>query len=129
VGLFSDLDWVIIAAVAAYLLLGQGSGEAMRTLGRWYARAMRLKQELLTEVTKAADLPSAGAGGPVSLRAALLGLDPVRAPSAPAPFLNRSPPPLATAATPSASVPWTGGDPVMCWSVTGAPPHVGEGPR
>jgi Sec-independent protein translocase protein TatA len=128
-GLFSDLDWIIIAAVAAFLLFGRGNGEAMRTIGRWYARAVRLKQELLSEVTKAAELPALGTGGGASLRGVLLGLDPVPAASAHVPLHVRTPPAVAMPTPPPAGVPWTGGEPVLCWSVTGAPPHVGEGFR
>lgn len=115
--LFSDVDWVIIVAVAALLLLGRGSSEALRTLGRLYGRAGRLKQELLTEFTKAADLPTPGPGQPLSIRGALLGLDltPTQASGIPAavrtPPAGPSPPLLPTN-------PWTGGYPTPTWSMT-----------
>ncbi len=63
--LFSDMDWVIIAGVAAFLLFGKQSGDVLRTLGRWYGRAGRLKQELLSEITTAAEIPIP-VSGPVS---------------------------------------------------------------
>lgn len=72
--LLSDIDWLIIVAVGAFLLFGKGSGDAVRTLGRWYGRAARLKQDLLGEFAKAADLPLPAGGSPSSLRSALLGL-------------------------------------------------------
>jgi len=46
--LFSDVDWVIVAAVAVYLLFGKGNTDILRTMGRWYGRAGRIKQELLS---------------------------------------------------------------------------------
>lgn len=72
-GLFSNLDWVILLGVGAFLLLGRENGALLRQLGRWYGRAMRLKQELLDEVTKAADLPAGVALNPPSIRRAFLG--------------------------------------------------------
>ncbi|HLN51268.1 MAG TPA: hypothetical protein VK455_04365 [Thermoplasmata archaeon] len=117
-GLFSDLDWLIIAAVAVFLLFGQGNRDALRTLGRWYGRANRLKQELLTEFSKAADLPMSGGGAPVSLRSTLLGMDPAVGRASGIPATVRVPPsaPLAPASAPD--TPWTGGHPVPTWSTT-----------
>src|SRR5208282_3347041 len=117
-GLFSDLDWLIIAAVAVFLLFGQGNRDALRTLGRWYGRANRLKQELLTEFSKAADLPTSGGGTPVSLRSTLLGMDPAvgRASGIPAAVCLPPVAPLAPVSAPDA--PWTGGQPVPTWSTT-----------
>jgi hypothetical protein len=121
--LLSDIDWTIIALVAAFLFLGRGNGEAIRTLGRWYGRAVRLKQELLAEITKAADLPVGAGAGPTSLRAALLGPEPAVPPMSHVPLPVRSPPavPMTPAAPPP--VPWTGGEPVTYWSVTGVAPE------
>jgi len=116
--LLSDVDWVIIAIVAAYLFLGRGSASSVRTLGRWYGRAVRLKQELLAEVTKAADLPVANGSRPVSLRAALLGGETPAPPvlvvplHAPRPYGAPTLPPSIPPA------PWTGGEPVTSWSST-----------
>ena len=72
-GLFSDVDWLIILGIGAFLLLGTDSGRTVRQLGRWYARAVRLKQELVSEVARAADLPVPTDGSSGSLRAVLLG--------------------------------------------------------
>ena len=125
--LFSDIDWIIIVAAAALLLLGNGNAEALRTLGRLYARAGRLKQELLAEFAKAADLPTPPPGQALSLRGALLGLDPspTQATGIPAavtsPPAGSAPPPLVP------SIPWTGSYPVPTWSVT--VPAVLEDPR
>ncbi len=114
--LFSDVDWVIIAAVAAFLLLGRDHAQAMRTVGRWYGRALRLKQELLDEFSKAADLP-VGPGGAPSIRAALLAIDapPAAARGIPA-AVARSPPDRAP--VPPATFPWTGGSLLPTWSAT-----------
>jgi hypothetical protein len=76
VALFSEIDWAIILIVGGFLLFGQGSGPAVRQLGRYYGRAMRLKQELLAEFTREADLPIATGGAGLSLRQSLLGEDP-----------------------------------------------------
>lgn len=120
-GLFSDLDWVIIVGVALFLLLGRGSGQSLRTLGRWYARAGKLKQEILTEFTKAADLPPPSPGAPLSVRGALLGLDPVPTQQSGIPAAVRTPPtlpPVPPPTPPSPPTPWTGGAPVVTWTMT-----------
>jgi hypothetical protein len=75
VALFSELDWVVIAGVGGFIFFGQGNGAALRQLGRWYGRLMRLKQELLAEFTQAADLPLPQPGRPLSIRQALLESD------------------------------------------------------
>jgi hypothetical protein len=74
VALFSDLDWLILLGVGAFLLFGQGNGAALRQLGRYYARLNRLKQELLGELARAADLPPPDGRSPTTIRNALLGL-------------------------------------------------------
>ena len=119
--LFSDIDWLIILAAALFLLLGKDTGQVLRTLGRWYGRAGQLKQELLGEFSRAADLPPLPAGAPLSVRGMLLGIDPVpsqrtgipaavRAPPEPMPGIPPAPgPPLS---------PWTGGVPIPTWSMT-----------
>jgi hypothetical protein len=71
--LFSDVDWMILAVVAAFLLFGRESGALLRQFGRYYGRFVRLKQELLGELTRAADLPSPRDGNVLSFRGALLG--------------------------------------------------------
>ena len=50
--LFSDVDWAILLIAGGFLLLGKDSRGLLRTLGRYYGRAMRLKQELLAEFEK-----------------------------------------------------------------------------
>ncbi len=116
-GLFSDLDWLIIAGVGAFLLFGEHGGQTVRQLGRWYGRALRLKQELVSEFARAADLPGVAEGGTSSIRAALLGLEPGRAGHAPPLAVPRSPTtPIPPA--PTTPFPWTGGSPVTSWSTT-----------
>jgi hypothetical protein len=119
VALFSDVDWVIVVAAAAFLLFGKGNTQVLRTLGRYYGRAGRLKQELLSEFTQAADLPMP-MGGALSLRGTLLGLEP--------PVTHRSGIPAAVTSAPTAPIPpapsapapaaWTGSYPTVTWSMT-----------
>jgi hypothetical protein len=71
--LFSDIDWVILLAVAAFLLFGDRGHAFVRQVGRWYGRFLNLKAELMTTVSAAAGLPTAPNGAPVSLRQAILG--------------------------------------------------------
>jgi hypothetical protein len=117
--LFSDVDWVIVVAVAAFLLFGKGNTEVLRTMGRWYGRAGRLKQDLLSEFTRAADLPAPGTPGQVSFRGALLGLDPPVSQTRGIPAAVTSPPVLSVVLPPpGGSAPWTGGYPAPTWSMT-----------
>jgi len=118
VALFSDLDWIIVLGVAAFLLFGRDGGATVRQLGRWYGRALRLKQELLSEVARAADLPLPGGSTPGSLRAAILGLDSTDGVRTGIPAAVRSPPPAPPAPGPATPLPWTGGSPVTSWSAT-----------
>ncbi|MCI4319938.1 MAG: hypothetical protein L3K23_07405 [Thermoplasmata archaeon] len=74
--LFSEVDWVILLGVAAFLVFGQNSGAFVRQVGRWYGRAMKIKAELLGELRQAADLPSPVAGATPSIRATLLEWEP-----------------------------------------------------
>jgi hypothetical protein len=115
--LFSDIDWLILLAAAAFLLLGEKNGEFLRQLGRWYARAGRLKQELLTEFTKAAELPTP-VGGQLSIRGALLGLDPTPTQASGIPAAVARPPVVAVRPIEPTWGPWTGGYPMPTWSVT-----------
>lgn len=78
--LFSDVDWIVILAVAAFLLFGSQGRDFVRQIGRLYGRAMRLKSELLSEITQSTGLPTGTSG---SLRQALLGAD-AGSPSPPA---------------------------------------------
>jgi len=120
VALFSDIDWIIIRAAALFLLLGKDSGQLLRTLGRWYGRAGRLKEELLGEFAKAAELPPPPPGAPLTIRGALLGLDPTPTQTRGIPAAVRAPPgvPPAPPAPPVPVSPWTGGGPVPTWSMT-----------
>ncbi len=116
--IFSDVDWVIILGAAAFLLLGKENGQLLRQVGRWYARAGQLKQELLAEFTKAAELP-APVGGPLSIRGALLGLDPVPPRASGVPVAVTVPPAVAPVRPiEPAWGPWTGGYPLATWSMT-----------
>jgi hypothetical protein len=129
--LLSDVDWAIIAIVAVFLLFGRDNTAAVRTLGRWYARAGRVKQELLSELSRAADLPPPAPGAPLSIRGALLGIatppagEPIPA-TLTAPIAPR--PAVATTVHPAAPAPWTGGVPVPSWSMT-VGPDATEGGR
>lgn len=117
--LFSDIDWLIIVAVGAFLLFGRGNGEAMRTLGRWYSRAAGLKRELLGEIAKAADLPLPSGGQPTSFRAALLGLAADPAVGRGVPVAVRTPPTAPAPPSPlDPSSPWAGGYLVTGWSTS-----------
>jgi hypothetical protein len=118
--LFSDIDWVIVLVAAAFLLFGRDNTQVLRTLGRWYGRAGRIKQELLAEFTKAAELPTPGPGQPLSIRSALLGLDPTPTQSRGIPAAVRSPPAAPLPPVPVMTSPWTGGYPTPVWSTTGA---------
>lgn len=115
--LFSDVDWVIIAAVAVFLLFGKENGQMLRTLGRWYGRALKLKQELLGELTKAVDLPIPP-GQPLSIRSTLLGVDPPLSHVSGIPAAVRLPPAAPFTPTSEPVLPWTGGYPVPTWSTT-----------
>jgi hypothetical protein len=126
VALFSDIDWIIIVAVAVFLLFGRGNAEVLRTLGRWYGRAGRLKQELLAEFTRSVDLPLPALGQPLSIRGALLGLEPTEPRATGIPAAVRVPPPSAPAPIPAMLTPWTGGPPLPTWSMT-VPVAPGEG--
>ena len=127
--LFSDIDWIIVVGAALFLLFGHDSAQTLRTFGRWYGRAGRLKQELLTEFSKATDLPLPPTGAPLSVRGALLGLDPTPTQTSGIPAAVRTPPALPPVVPPvpppSPLTPWTGGVPVPTWTMT-APVVLGE---
>jgi len=82
--------------VGAFLLLGRENGAVLRQLGQYYGRLARLKQELLGEFSRAADLPPPGSGA-LSLRSAIIQMAepatartaaiPVAVTSAPVPFV------------------------------------------
>ncbi|MFI5418482.1 MAG: hypothetical protein ACHQ2Y_06275 [Candidatus Lutacidiplasmatales archaeon] len=73
--LFSQIDWVIVLAVGAFLLLGKGNGAFLRKIGRYYGKAMKLKQELLSEVTRVAEIPPIDPSRPFSLKGVLMNVD------------------------------------------------------
>jgi hypothetical protein len=125
VALFSDIDWMIILGLAAFLLLGNDGGRTVRQLGRWYGRAMRLKQELVGEVARAADLPLGAGANPGSLRAALLGMEGGPASRVGIPAAVRTPPEAPPRPIPPPPFPWTGGYPVTSWSATYFEPPLG----
>jgi hypothetical protein len=119
VALFSDVDWIIIAGVAAFLLLGKENGQVLRTFGRWYGRAGRLKQEILSEFSRAAELPAPVPGASaLSVRGMLLGIDPPVSARSGIPAAVRVPPSVPYRPTYEPAVPWTGSYPVPTWSMT-----------
>lgn len=115
--LFSDIDWVVLLAAAVFLFFGKDNGQLLRTLGRWYGRAGRLKQELLSEFSKAAEIPMPP-GGQRSIRGALLGLEPTPTQVSGIPAAVTAPPAVTTRAVEPAWGPWTGGYPTPTWSMT-----------
>lgn len=115
--LFSQVDWLIILAVGAFLLFGKGNGQALRTVGRWYGRVARVKQELLGEFAKAADLPLPAGATAGSFRAALLGLGADAPTSRGIPVAVRTPPVAPPGPLPSEPlVPWAVGSLTTGWS-------------
>lgn len=65
-GLFSDVDWLIILIVGGLLLLGGNNTELLRTAGRMYAKVMHLRDELLKDVNQALQEESAPKPAPVA---------------------------------------------------------------
>lgn len=127
--LFSDIDWTILLIAGAFLLMGQRNGEMLRTLGRWYGRAGRMKQELLAEFTRAADLPPTAPGAGLTIRGALLGLDPPTSATRGVPAAVARPAPTPPVLLP-VGPPWAIGHPTPTWSLTvPALPPDEEGPR
>jgi len=74
VAFVSDVDWIILAGAAVFLLFGRNAGTTFRTFGRWYGKLVRFKADMIAEVSRAAELPLPALGQPVSFRATLLGL-------------------------------------------------------
>lgn len=64
---------MILLGVGAFLLLGKENASVLRTLGRYYGRFLKLKDELLSEFSRAADLPVAAGRPALSLKQSLLG--------------------------------------------------------
>jgi hypothetical protein len=119
------MDWLIILAVGAFLLIGKGDPQLLRTIGRWYGRAVHLKQELFNEVTRAADIPASSLGRPVSIRNTLLGLEPEEPLRPPVPIaVARPSAALATATavshTPVSAMTWVNSVGPQQWSVATA---------
>jgi hypothetical protein len=123
--LFSDIDWLILLVAAAFLLLGKESGPTLRMLGRWYGRAGKIKQELLSEFTKAADLPTTP-GSNLSIRGALLGLDPTPTHVSGIPAAVAISPSARATAAPPAVDPWYGHLPTPTWASTASIEVTGE---
>jgi hypothetical protein len=73
--LFSDVDWMVLLAVGGFIFLGPGSAGTVRQLGRYYARLMKFKQQMLADLATAADLPTPAPGQSLSLRRSLLEFD------------------------------------------------------
>lgn len=51
-GLFSDVDWVIILIVGGILLLGGDNKQLLRTAGKMYQKVMRMRDEFLRDVNQ-----------------------------------------------------------------------------
>lgn len=126
--LFSDIDWIVLLTVAGFLLLGQGNGAALRQIGRYYGRLMRLKSELLSEFTKAADIPAPVPGTPISIRASLLDWEPGagRVSGIPA-AVTTAPVAVAAAASPAAPATYSPGFGPSTWAMTYPARDVAEG--
>jgi hypothetical protein len=112
--LFSDIDWAILLVVAGFLLFGKENRAFLRTMGRYYARAMRMKQDLLSEVSRAADLPVPADGRALSLRGAILGYDETPAHPSSVPVAVARPPSVAPS---EAAMSWAGAVGPQTWSV------------
>jgi hypothetical protein len=97
--LFSDMDWVIIAVVAAFLFLGPQGQPFVRQMGRWYARLLQFKTDLMSEVATSAGLATPPGPTPASLRSALLGPGPFPEPASAVP-VEPSHPGIITQAQP-----------------------------
>ena len=108
--LFSDIDWLIILVVAAFLFFGPQGQQFARQLGRWYGRLLRLKNEILSEVASDAGVAMDPAAPALSIRASLLGTEPV---------LGSAMAPAASSPLPMPTVPGiiTQVQPVGMWAV------------
>jgi hypothetical protein len=120
--LLSDMDWLIILAVGAFLLIGKGDPQLLRTVGRWYGKAMHLKQELLSEITRESGVPLPSPDHPLSIRTTLLGLDSDR-PARPQVPLAVSAAPMAVAVmtavshAPAPAMTWVNSVGPQQWSI------------
>ena len=127
--LLSDIDWMIFLGIAGFLLLGKDGGAVVRQMGRYYGRLMRVKQELLSEVSRMAEIPAPVPGRPVSIRQSLLNWEPGTGRTSGIPAAV-SPPPVATAyaAAPSPAfapalgpATWSGSNPMSSETRGGEP--------
>lgn len=115
--LFSDVDWLVLLAVGAFIFLGPGSGSTVRQFGRYYARLMKFKQQMLADLATAADLPAPSPGQSLSIRQSLFDLDP--APSRPAGVPAAvTTPPIPPAPAVAALPPGPGGFGPTTWATT-----------
>jgi len=115
VALFSDVDWVIIAVVAAFLFLGPQGRPFVRQMGRWYGRFLQLKTELMNEVTASVGVGKEYRSSAPSIRAAMLGTEPRAEPYTA---------PIALGSQPGAI---THIQPVALWAVETQPLGAGMG--
>ena len=133
--LLSDMDWLIILAVGAFLLVGKGDPQLLRTVGRWYGKVMHLKQELLSEVTRAADLPAVPSGQPISLRSTLWGVNNAEPAASAVPIAVARPAAVASISSsvshsPTPAMTWVNSVGPQQWSiVTTRPPELDGGVR
>jgi hypothetical protein len=115
--LFSDVDWLVLVAVGAFIFLGPGSGATVRQFGRYYARLMRFKQQLLADLATAAELPVPVSGQGFSIRQSLLDLDSGPSRSSGIPTAVTSPP-MAPAVAAPAPTPAPAGFGPTTWAAT-----------
>lgn len=116
--LFSDVDWIVLLAIAGFIFLGKGSGPALRQFGRYYGRLMRLKQELLSDFAQAAEIPPPVPGQPVSIRQSLLSWEPGNGRVSGIPMAVSAPPMVATAAVTPAAPTYSPGFGPSTWATT-----------
>ncbi len=74
--LFSEIDWIVIAGVAAFLFFGPQGQQFVRQMGRWYARMVQFKSEIMSEVGASAGLPIGPGATMGSIGSSLLGPEP-----------------------------------------------------
>ncbi len=114
--LLSEIDWLILLGAGAFLLLGKENGAFLRQLGRYYGRLVRLKQELLADFSRAADLPPPTLGRPMTLRTAFMQFaDPAPGRASGIPAAVTTPPVPVIAAASATSAPGSGFGPGV-WS-------------
>jgi hypothetical protein len=122
--LFSDVDWMVLLAVSAFIFLGPGSGATVRQLGRYYARLLQFKQQMIRDLATAAELPIPVAGQGLSLRQSLLDLDTAPGRASGIPTAVSSPPMPPLLATPAAA---PGGFGPTVWATTSPSGELSRG--